>query len=235
LEAKQKSSSLVIVNGVLIDGAKAKGKVKIPSKVNKIAPEAFYSNQEITEVIMPNTVSSIGNGAFIYCWNLTKVTLSNTLKSIGDDAFYGSSLKVLTIPASVTSIGAFAFNKDICKNLVVADNNLFIVNDILIDGSKSEGEVVIPDTVKTIGEYAFYYNKNISKIEIPSSVTNINENAISSCENLETIIIPKTVVTIADNAILNLDATKVTIYGMKKSAAETYAKKLGFKFVTSPK
>lgn len=110
----------------------------VPNFVTTIDSCAFYSIYSLTSVIIGDSVESIGYGAFRYCSNLASVTFGKSLKSIGSFAFCGCrSLKSINISDAVTKIDTSAF--DGC-NITSA---------------------VIPNSVDTIGPYAFYLAKNI--------------------------------------------------------------------------
>lgn len=61
--------------------------------------------QEITKVVVENGVTNVGAYAFSYCRNLSGVSLPDSLTRIGTYAFHATSVKRLTIPASVDTIG----------------------------------------------------------------------------------------------------------------------------------
>ena len=67
MEEQQKKSALVIINGVLIDGRIAKGKVVVPDGVTAVCDHAFFDNRDLEEIILPDSVTSIGEFAFIGC------------------------------------------------------------------------------------------------------------------------------------------------------------------------
>ena len=100
------------------------------------------------------------------------------LKEIEKEAFRKCrSLKEVTIPDSVTSIGKFTFS---------ACNALKFIH--------------IPDSVTSIGNSAFFYCDSLQSINIPSSVTNIGDNAFSYCKSLKSVIILNGVTSIGDYA-----------------------------------
>ncbi len=75
--------------------------------------------------------------------------------------------------------------------------------------SSAEGTVVIPSAVtcygteypvEKIGQYAFYYCKNITEVDIPDSVTEIGDSAFSMCTSLTDVNIPNSVTEIGDRA-----------------------------------
>ncbi|MDO4165772.1 MAG: leucine-rich repeat domain-containing protein [Eubacteriales bacterium] len=128
---------------VVYPGGKIATKFKVPSKVTKIAPYAFYGT-DIGTITMGNKVTTIGNNAFENC-TLKKVTLSKKLKKIGASAFVETALTTVSLPTTLTSIGSSAFSG--C-NLT---------------------QVVLPKNVTSIGGSAFSKNTALSSIQINSS------------------------------------------------------------------
>ena len=121
---------------------------------------------------------------------LTSITIPDSVTSIGANAFsYCSSLTSITISNSVTSIGEYAF--DSCTGLT---------------------SITIPDSVTSIGEYAFYGCSSLSSITIPNSVTSISGGAFNSCTGLTSITIPVSVTSIEWNAFSHCSSlTSITI------------------------
>ena len=125
--------------------------------------------------------------------------------SIGKHAFLGcSKLASITIPGSVTSIGSYTFYD--CYSLTsitVSDNNKYYksIDGVLFDNNvqkiiaypcgKSSNYYTIPDSVTSIGEYAFWYCYSLTSITIPKSVTSIGDGAFRECSSLTEIHINK--------------------------------------------
>ena len=63
-----------------------------------------------------------------------------------------------------------------------------------------KGEYSIIEGVKVIGEYAFYWCRNLNSIDIPNSVTTIGDSALGACSSLSSINIPNSVKIIGDRA-----------------------------------
>ena len=174
--------------------------IEIPNSVTSIGEDAFRFCYGLTDVVIGNSVSSIGNYAFYYCKSLTSIEIPNSVTSIGEDAFaWCESLTSIQIPNSVTSIGKAAFLG--CSNLtsiVVNPGNtkydsrngcnaiIETASNTLIAGCQN---TIIPNSVTSIGEDAFYGCSGLTSIEIPNSVTSIGDDAFSSCSNLTSIVV----------------------------------------------
>ena len=157
--------------------------VTIGNSVTSIGNYAFYFCCGLTSVTIPNSVTVIGDGAFQYCSGLTSVTIPNSVTSIGDGAFlYCSSLASVTIPNSVTSIGDGAFNDirhiEYYGNATGAPWGALTMNgftegdlvyssntkDTLIAFIGTGSNVTIPNSVTSIGDWAFYHCSGLTEI-----------------------------------------------------------------------
>ena len=202
----------------------------IPSVLDKynvtsIGDHAFAHCHSLTSIIIPDSVTSIDEWAFWNCESLTNVTILEGVTLIGRSAFVNSGLTNVNIPESVITIGYNAFAS--CDNLKRIDvsekNQSYSTRDgVLFDKNKTEliqcpignerTSYTIPDSVTTIGGYAFSGCDILTNVTIPDSVTTIGDHAFSSCDRLTNVTIPSSVTTISDWAFSwCVSLTNVTI------------------------
>ena len=195
--------SVTSIGGSAFYGCSGLTSVEIPNSVTRIGESAFDKCSRLTSVVIPNNVTSIDQGVFKGCSRLTSVEIPNSVTYIGRLAFNGcSSLTSVEIPNSVTRIDISAF-KD-CSGLTSVNiedvaawckigfndsqaNPLFYAKNLYLNGEKVT-ELVIPDGVTSIGEYAFYNCSALTSVEIPNSVTSIGKQAFDGCYNLKTVL-----------------------------------------------
>ena len=181
--------------------------ISIPGEYNgkvvtAVSEWAFAGNTNITSVIIPDSVTSIGNSAFYYCSSLTSITIPDSVTSIGTDAFYNCS--------SLTEIKF----KDMASYCQIDGLDDVDQNQVYIGGQKltEMTNIVIPDEVTSIGNYAFWCCRSLTSITIPDGVTSIGYEAFYNCSSLTSINIPDSVTSIGSNAFENCRSlTSITI------------------------
>lgn len=183
--------------------------IKIPNSVKYIGDSSFSGCS--ASLTIPNSVISIGEYAFVGCTGLAKdgtITLPNSLTTIGQGAFSGVGLTSIFIPSSVTSIGKDALSDDLSSVCIDEGNPVYdsrencnaIIksnSNILIFGCKN---TIIPNSITSIGNSAFYMRAGLTELNIPNSITSIGNSAFYSCENLKSLTIHNPNILIAENA-----------------------------------
>ena len=185
--------------------------ITIGSNVTSIEEYALSDCPDLTNITIPNSVTSIGDHAFYHCSGLTSITIPDSVTSIGDYTFYNcADLTSVTIGKGVTSIGKNAFFR--CTRIWVDANNTAYSNDengTLYNKNKTKlircpsgfsGAYVIPESVTSIGDYAFSGCTSLTSITIPNGVTSIGDDAFFRCSSLTSITIPEGVTSIGDRA-----------------------------------
>ena len=215
------------------------GEVVIPSTlggypVTKIGEQAFAYCYGITNITIPNSVTEIGYLAFYQCDGLTSITIPDSVTTIGG-AFQGCDyLTDITVGSGVTNIDAYAFEGcTSLTNVYVADiaswckinfnctawgssnaNPLTYAANLYVDG-KLLTELVIPEGVTEIGQYAFNGYRNLTSVTLSGSATKIGNYAFSNCTNLTSIVLPEGLISIGEEAFY--ECNSLTAVNIPKS------------------
>ncbi len=174
--------------------------------VSEIAEEAFWGNEQLTELTVSDGIKEIGSSAFLLCSNLKFLHLPDSLERIRQDAFsMCSGLLKLFIPQNVVFIGqnAFAMCEKLIDIEVSPSNKIFVVqdgilynkeNNSIITCSKAvSGKLHLPSDTFGIASYAFFGCNQITEFVLPNGLRFIGENAFASCDKIEHVFIPDTV------------------------------------------
>ena len=168
-------------------------------------------------------LTTIGSSAFSDCSNLTSITIPNAVTSIENSAFSNcSGLKEVHI-TNLASWCNISFNSSDSNPLNYA-HHLFLngeeVKDLLIPNSVTSigklafencsglTSVTIPNSVKSIGYGAFCYCSNLTTVTIGNSVTSIGNYAFYKCGSLPTVTIPNAVTSIGEFAFSDCGSLK---------------------------
>ena len=225
----EKVTNLVIPNDITrikqyaFYGCTGLTSVTIPNSVTTIGENAFRGCSGLTSVTIPNSVTAIGESAFNRCTELTSVTIPNSVTTIGRSAFYDcTGLASVTIPNSVTSIGNNAFNS--CSGLTAVhisdlsawckidfagsiSNPLYYAKKLYLNGEEVTN-LVIPNDITRIKQYAFFGCTGLTSVTIPNSVTTIGNDAFGYCSGLTSVEIGNSVTSIGNYAFY--DCTGLT-------------------------
>lgn len=188
----------------------------IPEGVTEIVSEAFKllgTNQDILEeVVIPKSVTKFGEGAF---WGRTKlkaIIIPEGTKELPKNLFKGcTSIASIYLPKTVEEVSPLAFpmyesswsyNKKPATIFeaiqVSSDNTTYCSVDgilyskdmstlIAVPTAYKETTIILPETVTTIGEWAFAHNQFVKNVILPKSLKEIKEYAFQECLELETI------------------------------------------------
>jgi hypothetical protein len=187
--------------------------VNLPSQLTVLRYNVFGHCKKLTNITIPESVTVIEEAAFWNCNDLNDVTFPENLEYIGNSAFVScEKFETVYIPENVKYIGQEAFSGgEYLHDIIVDENNEYYksVDGVLFDKNVetliqyparrtgqykwSETSYEIPNTVKTIGNYAFGYCYELDEIIIPDSVTYIGNRAFVACRSFTALDIPDSV------------------------------------------
>ena len=192
--------------------------------INGIYYNLSGSTAEVTS--HPNKYS----GSIVIPSSVTYGTNNYTVTGIGNRAFYQcTELTELTIPTSITYIGntsdprsAYVFdgcNESVFKKVKISDleawckitfadnsyaNPLIKAHHLYLNESEIT-DLVIPNTITTLGTFQFAGCHGITSLTIPSTVTDLGLATFYDCRNLATVNIASGITTIGINMFSNCD------------------------------
>lgn len=199
-----------------------------PSQLREIAPRAFANGGASGYLKLPEGLTTIGESAFEGSLSLTGLYLPDSLRSIPASAFRQCGIGAVEMSDNMGSIGASAFSNCLFLTQIklhhtaegAATNGLPSHLTELADGAFSstylgaEGvsDLVVPGTVKHVGEGVFSGDRYITSVTLADGVESIGYGAFSGCMGLASFTMPDSVVNIGDQLFQDCEYLKeVTI------------------------
>ena len=206
----------------------------IPNSVTTISDDAFNGCNGLKSLTIPNSVTSIGNSAFYHCTNLKSITIPKSVTHIEKNSFGWNRLETIIVEEGntvydsrnncnaiiETATNALFFG---CKNTIIPSSVTSISDDAFYGcfGLKS---LTIPNSVTSIGNTAFYYCENLKSVTLGNSVNTIGFYAFSGCTKLKSINIPNSIREIGNGAFACCKLNKETKARISEINASTLSK-----------
>lgn len=149
------------------------------------AHHLHLGDDEIKELKIPEGVTSIGHYAFYWCTGLTSVTIPSSVTSIGSGAFESCTGLTSVHIADLSSWCRIDFENS-------RANPLCYARHLFLNGKELEN-LIVPDDVTQIKDYAFYLCEGLKSVVLHGGVTSIGAEAFCACRSLDNVVIPDSV------------------------------------------
>ena len=211
--------------------------IAIPELVTTIEPGVFADCPSLRRVILPEEITSIGNSSFNCCYSLDSLILPHALETIEDWVFTDcKKLSRVVIPQSLKHVGKGAFAG--CSSLMSVEisdlsswcnisfsdmsANPLCISKILVLNGEEITDLVIPEDVSFIGNYAFYPCSNLTSLTIGSQVSDIGQGAFGNCSNITSVTCYPRKVPQTGRNVFNNDAVENATLYVVGSAVSAY-------------
>ncbi|MBR7011423.1 MAG: leucine-rich repeat domain-containing protein [Muribaculaceae bacterium] len=198
---------------------------KIVNDTAVVTFQGFYSSSFFGgyggDVIIPTTVTHEGktypvamidDNTFIRCYNLTSITIPESIIKIGHDAFYNC---IGLTRVNITDLEAwFKINME--------SNPLVYAQHLYLNGTKVT-EIIIPEFITRIRNFAFEGCIDLTSVTIPNTVTSIGHYAFRNCTGLTSIVIPNSVTDIGMMVFEGCTGLTSVTLGNSVTAINSYA------------
>lgn len=191
------SNTVEVTYSSLDDNYRYIGHIDIPDKIVEngytfyvisIDKNAFYGCTKLKSINIGNNIASIESYAFSGCESLSSIHIGKGVRKIGNNIF-DNCCELSSI--EIDRNNPIYDSRNNCNAIIETESNC------LLNGCKN---TIIPNSVTSIGSFAFYHCTGLYNIVIPKSVVAIMNGAFMGCTGLTNVQIPSGVVSIEDNA-----------------------------------
>lgn len=188
--------------------------ITISDGITSIGSDAFKDCSALANVTLPSTLTHIDSGAFAFCRAISNVHYLGDVAGWCNVSFVDNASSPIQKSTNLYIDGKFVTD-------VIIPDGVATIKDYAFYNCYSLASVTLPDSVTSIGKYAFYYNTALQGVTIPNSVTSIGSNAFYNCAALINVTIGSGVTNIENFAFMSCTALKEIFY---KGTSEGWGK-----------
>lgn len=206
--------------------------VTLPEGLESIGYWAFVDNQRLNNIVIPSSVTHIAPGPFVNCPALNNLSIAegNThyymdgmmIYSAGGDSLVSAhkSADSVFLPSTLRYLNGFGGNSNV-KYVHVPDGMTTIGNEAF-NGS-SLRSIDLPGQMHSIGEWAFYDCRSLTRVGMPATLDTMGEGCFHSCSHLTSVDIPDGLRTVPEGAFFMCNSLSDITWGNAVEVIDTCA------------
>ena len=201
--------------------------LRVKKGILSIGDSAFYGLSKLKWGELDDNIDRISASAFQNCTSLEKINIPENISRIEFGAFDGTAIESVRIPKKLSNCDYFAFG-DSVRSVYIEDLEKWLQMergpkfhaeggvDYYVNGKALEN-LVIPQEITRIREYAFYNGRNIKSVEFHERIEYIETYAFTDCKNMKLAVdkLPNYLKSIGDGAFTN--CKKISKVGIPSS------------------
>lgn len=195
----------------LLMGEESIRRLTIPEGTTRLKEYAFINCEPLVTVNIPASLTSVGNRVFSGCTGLQRVIFPDEKTLLGVNYDSEESLMNYNNNAKLY-IGSQLYDTNTIENIVIPESLNYIPDYAFYKWPKLT-QITIHDNVERIGRYAFYECKSLASIEFPETLTEIGDFSFNGCYKIPSLDIPDNVTYIGDKAFYQCSALKSLTIG----------------------
>jgi len=201
--------------------------VILPDKVTCIGDSSFMRCDKLSHVSIKGPVVTIGAGAFTGCAQLQAITIPEGVMTIGEKAFGNTSLIEISLPSTLQSLGASAFEGCHTLHSVSFNGQLDLIDKATFKNCETLSSINLPTSLKRIDNDAFK-GTGLTDIILPDQITDIGSCAFMNCTALTHATIGADVSSLGDQAFANapLDSLNCLCVMPPTASADCFASRV---------
>ena len=190
--------SVTSIESGAFNGCKTLTELNLPAGLVSIEDYGLYQTG-LTKLTLPENLTKIGNYACSSMASLAEITLGKNISEIGTSAFMSDAKLQKVNLMSVDNFLKIKFANQ-TSNPVATSGKLYFDNKEITEVVVPEGietlaftfyswrtllKVVLPESLKEIGNYTFYHCFGLTSIEIPAGVNSLGDASFEGCNALK--------------------------------------------------
>lgn len=179
---------------------------------NCVNMPSFEGCTNLTEVHLGESLETVCDNAFRECINLQFVDIPQSVTCINESAFAKSGLKKINLKGGLSVLKPCAFFETPIQSIIMP-NSVKSIGNRCFYNCKYLKNITLSDSINTIPSECFYGCEELENFTFPINLEIIKDLSFWGCANLSQMSFPATLTTIEDNAFNKCVGLKSITFG----------------------